>query len=398
MKATFVIPFYGADIGGGAETQCRRLAENLLIRGMDVEVLTTTLRDLQTHWNHIYYEPGVYNVNGVTVRRFNPRTVDTDVFVPINQKIIRGEPVTPEEELDFMNNAINSDAMYEFIGDNHRNRLYFFIPYLFGTSLKGSSIVPYKSFLIPCLHDEGYAKMGVTRKMFDKVNAALFNSRSEMNLALKLYGGMPCSEPVHMGEGVDIIDGVDGAKFREKYKLGDDPFILYAGRKDATKNVPQLVDYFYRYLKLEKKSKLKLVLIGPGSVAIPEDAKDSVIDLGFVPLADKRHSYAAATALCQPSLMESFSLVMMESWLCGRPVMVHSGCEATKEHVTASGGGFIFGSFQEFCESLNAITGNPEKASAMGARGRQYVLGNYTWNIICNRFKTFFAACEEALR
>ncbi|MBI5814562.1 MAG: glycosyltransferase family 4 protein [Nitrospinae bacterium] len=398
MKASFVIPFYGADIGGGAETQCRRLAENLLIRGMEVEVLTTTLRDLGSHWNNIYYEPGVYNVNGVTVRRFNPRFVDTDVFVPINHKIIKREPITPEEELDFMNNAINSDAMFQFIGDNHKDRLYFFLPYLFGTSLKGTSIVPYKSFLIPCLHDEGYAYMDVTRKMFKRVNAALFNSRAEMNLALKIYGGMQSSEAVLMGEGVDDIDGADGARFRKKYELGDTPFLLYAGRKDATKNTPLLIEYFAEYKKLNPKSDLKLVLIGSGAVPIPEEVRASVHDLGFVPIGDKRDAYAAATAFCNPSVMESFSLVMMESWLCGRPAIVHSGCEATSEHALESGAGLTFGNAGEFCEAVDFIVGNPDKASQMGIKGRRYAKENYNWNVICGRFKKFFAACEEALR
>ena len=40
---------------------------------------------------------------------------------------------------------------------------------------------------------------------------------------------------------------------------------------------------------------------------------------------------AAASLLCQPSHNESFSLVIMESWLCGRPVLVSSQCAVTKD-------------------------------------------------------------------
>ena len=45
MKTAFVIPFYGAAIGGGAESQCRMLAENLQKRGVDVEIITTRSED-----------------------------------------------------------------------------------------------------------------------------------------------------------------------------------------------------------------------------------------------------------------------------------------------------------------------------------------------------------------
>jgi hypothetical protein len=38
VKATFVIPWYGQEIPGGAEAECRRTAENLARRGVPVEV------------------------------------------------------------------------------------------------------------------------------------------------------------------------------------------------------------------------------------------------------------------------------------------------------------------------------------------------------------------------
>ena len=53
-------------------------------------------------------------------------------------------------------------------------------------------------------------------------------------------------------------------------------------------------------------------------------------DLGFVDIQDKYDITAAATLLCQPSKNESFSIVIMESSLCGRPVLVHEACEVTK--------------------------------------------------------------------
>lgn len=395
MKTAFVIPFYGTDIGGGAEMQCRRLAENLVERGADVEILTTTLRDLTADWNSPYYDPGVYKVNGVTVRRFHARPTNSDVFNPVNEKIIARADLSIEDELDYSQNAVNSDALFEFIGENKKDYVYFFIPYLFGTSINGTAVAPEKSVLIPCLHDEGYAALRVIRQMFDRASAALFNSRAEMRLAESLYGGLKHTVPILMGEGVDQFTGADGQRFREKHGLGDTPFILYVGRRDATKNTPLLVDYFRRYRKMKPERDLKLVLMGPAAVPIPSEIEKDTLDLGFVPVEEKRDALAAATILCQPSLMESFSLVIMESWLCGRPVLVHSRCGATTDHALDSGGGLPFGSFPEFYEAADLLIGDPELADRMGRKGREYVLANFSWDVICDRFMKLMDGLAE---
>lgn len=395
MKVAFVIPFYGEKIGGGAETQCRRLAENLALRNVEVEVLTTTLRDLGTHWNHQYHNPGVYDINGVTVRRFQTRLVDTDLFVPINKKLMAGQKISVEEEAGFVENAINSDALYSYIGDNQRDRVYFFLPYCFGTSWKGTRVAPWKSFLIPCLHDEGYADMAETKRMFDRVAGALFNSPAELGLAMEKYDGLKMTEPILMGEGVDDVGTPDPAGFRQKYELGDDPFLVYVGRRDVTKNTPFLVECFAKYKANNRSSKLKLVLMGSGSVKVPADVMDDVLDLGFVTEQVKHNAIAASTALCQPSLMESFSIVIMESWRLGRPVLVHSGCGPTSDHARASSGGFVFGDFGEFEKSINTLLANDSAANEMGLKGREYVEKNYSWNVICGRFKKLVEACEE---
>ena len=394
MKPAFVIPFYGTDIGGGAETLCRRLAENLVQRGQEVEVLTTCLRDLGSSWNDNHYPPGEYTINGVSVRRFLIRPMIPDIFVQLNHKLVARHPVSLEEEVDYLENAVNSDALFSWIGDHKRERFYFFLPYLFGTSLNGVSVAPERSFLIPCLHDEGYAEMRVTRRMFHKALGALFLSKAEMALAKSLYGGLAGMETFLLGCGVDELGATDAAWFREKHKLGDAPFLLYVGRKDATKNTPLAVEYFTRFRRRNPSSPLRLVMAGPGAVPVPEEARPYTLDLGFVTPQEKANAYAAATALFQPSLMESFSIVIMESWLAGRPVLVHRRCAVTSEHVRESGGGFAVGSFPEFCEAMELLLGDPAQAAAMGARGAAYARRDYSWDAVCGRFMTLYGALE----
>src|SRR5687767_9359416 len=70
---TFVIPWYGLGITGGAELLCRRSAEELCARGVTAEVFTTTAGGLMSDWMAPSFAPGEDVVNGVRVHRFPVR-------------------------------------------------------------------------------------------------------------------------------------------------------------------------------------------------------------------------------------------------------------------------------------------------------------------------------------
>jgi len=133
-----------------------------------------------------------------------------------------------------------------------------------------------------------------------------------------------------------------------------------------------------------------LVLIGGGDIAIPESVKDDVYDLGFVSKQDKYNAMAAAELLCQPSHNESFSLVIMESWLCGRPVLVSSQCAVTKDFAKRSNGGLYFKDYFEFEGCVQYILQNPEAAAELGANGGAFVRENFEWDVIVEKYRTFF--------
>ncbi|HYN44614.1 MAG TPA: glycosyltransferase family 4 protein [Candidatus Limnocylindrales bacterium] len=387
MKIAFVIPWYG-DIPGGAENECKRTAENLNKSGIEVEILTTCVKEFLSDWNNNFHKEGVYDVNGIKVRRFRVRKRDTRSFDRINYKLMHNQKVSPEEEVIYINEMINSDNLYKYILENKSEYDYFFfIPYMFGTTYFGSKICPEKSILIPCLHDETYAYMGIFKEMFERVKGIIFLSHPEMELAEKLYDLKSVNRMV-MGGGIDTDIEFNAKRFKDKYLIEDD-YVLYAGRRDIGKNVPLLIDYFCKY-KDKNDNRLKLVLIGSGDINIPGKHKDNIIDLKFIPKQDKYDAYAASLVLCQPSVNESFSLVIMESWLCGTPVLVHADCEVTKDHCIKSNGGLYFRDFNEFEECLNFFIQNPNTAKKMGTNGKQYVLDNYNWDTIVRGYKKIF--------
>jgi glycosyltransferase involved in cell wall biosynthesis len=184
---------------------------------------------------------------------------------------------------------------------------------------------------------------------------------------------------------VDTAYTADAGRFRQRYGING-TFVLYAGRREPGKNTPLLLQYWERYIR-ETQREVKLVLIGPGEVVVPPGAADYVLDLGFVPPQDKYDAYAAAAVFCLPSLNESFSIVLMESWLAGTPSLVDGRCAVTLEHSQRANGGLYFIDYDEFAAALTYLLDRPGVAGRLGRQGRRYVLRHYAWDVIVPRYE-----------
>lgn len=392
-KIAFVVPWYGNSITGGAEMETRDLANHLREAGVEIEVLTTCVESFSSDWNKEYHKPGVTTEAGVVVKRFRSDKRDAKAFDAVNYKLMQGEAISREEQLIFVDNAVNSQDLYAYMRENQDDYTAFlFIPYMFGTTYYGCQVNLKKSVLIPCFHEESYFHMDIFRETFSKVAGIVYNAAPEMELVHSNYELEDYVREIVMGIGMDTNVHGQADRFREKYSVKDD-FILYAGRKDAGKNVDILIRYFAEYRKRNKEN-IKLILIGGGNIEIPTSEKDSIIDLGFVDKQDKYDACAAALCLCQPSTHESFSYVIMESWLCGRPVLVHEGCEVTKDFAIRSQGGLYFKDYFEFEGCINYYRDNPYVANSMGENGRQFVKDSFDWNVIVSKYSNFLDEIE----
>lgn len=390
MKIAFVIPWYGEDMRGGAEMELREVAAHLAAAGADVEILTTCVRSFDSDWNVNYYSEGTATVYGIPTRRFPVVHQNTGAFNRINHKLMRGEKIGLNEEKLFLREMIRSDDLCSYIQEKeHLYDFFVFMPYMFGTTFFGVlSCPPEKAVMLPCFHDESYAYMTMFRRTYINIKGMIFNSQPEKILANRLYD---LHEVKQKCIGVGMDTGIEGKPeaFREKFGI-DAPFILYAGRKDKGKNVETLLKYFAEYKMREPDSPLHLVLVGGGEIELPENSAEFIHDLGFVDVQDKYNAMAAAEFLCQPSLNESFSIVIMESWLCGRPVLVHERCSVTSDFAKRSQGGLYFRDYYEFEGCVKWLTENREKASELGANGREFVKKSFDWDIITDKYLRFF--------
>ncbi|NNJ09630.1 glycosyltransferase family 4 protein [Chloroflexales bacterium ZM16-3] len=382
-----VTPRYGPQILGGAETGMRSWAEQLAARGYRVDVLTTGTVDMADWSDHI--PPGVEELNGVTVRRFHTSKVDVGIFHGLMQRANRGERLRYHEERRFMANNLRSADLERYVAeraDDYACLIY--APYLFGTTYWPASAAPERSIIVPCLHDEPSAHLAMFRELLERSAALFFNADAEGTLASV---GMGVANPYRASLGFGFADHApsgDAARFRERTGIAG-PMLLYSGRLEAAKNVPLLIEWFTRY-KSERPGPLALALTGGGSAALPE--RPDVLALGMLSREELTDAYAVCTAICQPSLNESFSIVIMEAWLQGRPAIVHAGCAVTSEHVGQSGGGYAPGSYEQFRDALDALLADPAHADDLGARGRAYVQERYSWGRLLPRIEAAIAA------
>jgi len=383
VKIAFCAPFYGPQASGGAESECRKTVLHLHQAGVHVEVFTTCLFDLQHDWNINALPPGTTLDEGVPVHRFPAETLCKPRFAELNNRLIAGEKLTPAEEREFLALNINSIPLLRALDARQADfdRICF-IPYLFGTTMHGVRLCREKSVLIPCLHDEGYARLSAMETLFQQAGRIVFHTAAEQQLAHSLYPYDHSADRL-IGEGITTEFETNPERFRAKFNLHE-PFILCAGRKHPTKNTHQLIDFFHRYSRSHSSS-LRLVLIGPGTLPLPPDT-NHIIDLGYLSEQDKRDAYSAATLFCQPSLNESFSIVLMEAWDCQTPALVHGHCPVTREHAIASGGGLYYTTYPEFEGCVDWLLNQPEANDALGEAGQRYVRANYTWPRIVQRY------------
>lgn len=383
----FVVPRYFEGIAGGAETLMGGLARVLSARGDQVEIVTTCARDNRTWANEL--PAGEVSVDGIKVTRFPVDSRNLDAWIPIQIAISEGKPVTASDQLTWMSESVSSQALYSYLVRNSdRFDLSFFGPYLFGTTFWGSMLNPGKSVLIPCLHDESYAYLDVVASMFRQVRGCLFNAAPEMHLARSLYGEIP-GDVVGMGFEPPSKEYVEGL---EPFFTDGAPYILYLGRKETGKNVQVLIDYFCT-AKDEGgiPQDVKLVILGGGSFDDLHRAsalsRGDIIDLPHVGEREKQRLLRHALYLCQPSTNESFSIVIMEAWMVGTPVVVHGKCPVTRHHVVESRGGLYFSSSGDLGAVTSFYLERPQVRQAHVEAGRRYVEVEYCWDAVISRFE-----------
>ena len=376
MKVAFVVQRYGPEVNGGAELLCRWVAEHLVPYG-DIHVLTTCALDYM-RWENVY--PAGEDVqNAVHVHRF---PVDYPRNVRLFERYSRSlfmEQHTYLDELEWMRQQgpVSTELLDYIEQQRAAFDAFIFITYLYATSYFGLPLVPGKAILVPAAHDEPMLYLSMFRALFNIPRYIIFNTHAEQRLVHRVFGNRHIPSSV-VGTGINVPADVSAERFRRKYGLRG-PFVLYVGRIDKSKNVPELLDYF-SHVQGAHLPDLKLVLIGRGPAQIPPHP--AIVPLGFVSEEDKFDALQAAAVLIVPSRYESLSMTVLEAWLMGKPVLVNGACDVLKEQCLRSNGGLYYRNYDEFALVLRTLLSLPELQSQLGRQGQVYTRASYSWPVI----------------
>jgi glycosyltransferase involved in cell wall biosynthesis len=384
VKLAIVVQRYGASINGGAELHARYIAERLA-RHADVEVLTTCAADYVTWRSEL--PAGLDQVNGVTVRRFpvkherNPAEFaerSTRVFQHLHSE---------NDELAWLDaEGPTSPALTSYLTrHSHEYDYCLLFSYRYYHAYHGARAVASRAILVPTAERDAAIGLSIFRPIFRGVRAIMFNSPEERAM-IQAVAGTDQGPSVVVGVGSEIPATTQPDRFRQKFNLRE-PFAIYVGRLDANKGCAELFDFFATYLN--EGGELTLVLIGQSRLDVP--AHPRVRHLGFLDDRDKFDGIAAADLLVMPSYFESLSMVALEAWALGRPVLANAKCDVLKGQCIRSSGGLYYDGRLEFVETLRVIERNRWLAVTLGKNGRQFFRENYDWKVIERKYLDMFA-------
>ena len=380
MKLAVVVQRYGADINGGAELHARYVAERLAAHA-DVRVLTTCAHDYVTWRNELV--PGEDRVNGIPVERFRvSRERDTTDFGRRSSLVFDREHSLADELAWLDSEGPVSPGLLERL---QRSESEFDFVLLFSVryhhAYHGARLLPQRAVLVPTAEREASLGLQLFQPIFRGVRAIMYNSPEERALIQHLSSNTHVPGVV-VGIGSEVPSQVSPERARQKFGLRN-RFLIYVGRIDANKGCAELFDYFLKTLEGEPEP-LDLVLIGRDVMPVPDHPR--IRHLGFVSDHDKFDAIAAAEALVMPSYFESLSMVALEAWALGRPVIANAHCDVLVGQSRRSNAGLYYEDAGEFAAIVDALREDPGLATRLGANGRTFFTTHYSWPAIEGKY------------
>ena len=94
--------------------------------------------------------------------------------------------------------------------------------------------------------------------------------------------------------------------------------------------------------------------------------------------------------LIMPSQYESLSMVALEAWALGKPVLANGRCDVLHGQIVRSNGGLYYDSYEEFAEALFTLEASGPVGAVLGRQGREYFRRHYAWPVIDRKYLEMF--------
>ena len=246
------------------------------------------------------------------------------------------------------------------------------------------------------VHMHGSISMFAHYANWPETNSEFFRIASEMeSVCLRLADAVSsssrfsadwCAKQYQLKRGPIPVfhTGVDTEIFSPKPVAKETvPTIIFAGSVTAQKGVPLLVGAACRLAREFPGLQLKILGRGDGKMiqelqqkALSSGFPELLVFEGFVPRENLAEHFSRAHVFAGPSVFEGGpGFVYLEAMACGLPVIACDGSGVTEIVAHGQNGLLVPPQNEEsLTGTLREILANPEKAAAMGAHARRYVL------------------------
>ncbi len=380
LRLALVVQRYGEAVDGGAEYHCRLIAERLA-RKHKVEVITSCAKNYITWANEL--PTGLSFVNGIPVRRFKvKRARDPDRFGRVSQKVFQA-PHDERDELRWLEEqGPFSPAMVRYLQRNRGRYDYFiFFSYRYYHSYHGVGALADRSLLVPTAEKDEVLGLSIFRRSFQLPRAIVYNSFEEREMIWEVTGNREVRGDV-VGVGTEVPAKMDAARFRANHRVND-RYVIFIGRVDPNKGCPQLFNYLRRYRE-ETGSKIRLVLVGGKTMDMPDDPY--IYYAGYLSEEEKWGALTGSELLIMPSELESLSMVTLEAWAAGKPVLANGKCDVLRGQCRRSNAGLYYTDYYEFRETLGLLENDGELRANLGRNGKRFFQDHYRWEVIENKY------------
>ncbi len=244
------------------------------------------------------------------------------------------------------------------------------------------------------------------RRLFDHLFGRKLLKDAYKVLALTEF---EASQFIRAGVGMDKIaivpNGIDrdefsdpppDGRFRRLFGITEEKIILYIGRVHKRKGLGVLVRACSHLFK--ERQDAKLVIAGPDDgflVTLKKlvrrlDLTDKVLFTGALNRRTVLAAYNDTTVTVYPSVYEGFGIVPLESGVMGKPVIVSDhpamnfvargnfGLTVERENV------------HEMKNALQKILEDDVLARRLGRNGKNFVIRNFTWDVIVNKIENLY--------
>ena len=346
-RVAIVVQRFGEEITGGAEAHARQVAMQLSAE-MDVTVLTTCATDHLT-WANVL-PSGVERDGRLTVHRFPseaPRQMRA--FNRLSDEVL-GHPndrVTEEHWIAEQGPRVPS-LLREIAASRDRFDAFIFFTYLYAPTAWGVPLVADKALVVPTAHDELPFRFEAFSDVFERPRVLMCNTLEEEQLIRQRFPNSARSRIV--GAGIEPPASINRTAFAEKHGLRG-PYLMYVGRQEAGKGLHELVDH-HRALVSAFHDAPTLVLAGGGALEL---GGERVRALGRISEEDKWNGLAGAMAAVAPSRLESLSLLALEAFAVGTPLLANAESNVLAGHVARSKAGATWHSAESYVEAVKAL-------------------------------------------